>query len=121
MSTPKTAREALEQCQLLWRNVLETDNLNKYAAAKEELGYIPRYGCPACEYAISVSSDAYGMCDHCPVDAWRAQADAKAKAPCAYPGSPYHDWCCSGTDKARGDAALGILRLVRASLKNLED
>jgi hypothetical protein len=115
MSTPKTAREALEQCQLLWRELLETGSDNKYEMAQDLFGYELQACMPACEYAMQV--DKYDMCAACPVDAWR-----HPNLDCTSLGSPYLTWCYASvfTDKERGNAAIGILRLVRASLKNLE-
>ena len=111
LSTPQTAKEALQQCELVWQELASTGSAYKYAAAKSVLGYHMLHACPACEYAYH-HSKRYIYCGQCPIDAWRG----RKRAPCERNDtSPYHLWLNANSAEERKEHATAVLELVRSS------
>jgi hypothetical protein len=110
-STPQTAKEALQQCELLWQELASTGSADKYTTAKNVLGYSMLHACPACEYAYHHRKlDMY--CGQCPIDAWRG----RKRAPCERNDtSPYHLWLYANSAEERKEYAAAVLNLVRNS------
>jgi hypothetical protein len=114
VETPKTAKEALQQCELVWQELASTGSGAKSSVARDVLGYRPLFDCPACEYASSIEQDKL-QCKHCPIDAWRGDEKFRCET---YRLSPYSKWLTTLKTRnveKRKTLAAAVLELVRSS------
>ena len=107
----RSRRQALVECEKMWRILARTGDTNKYKALLS-MGFrednFPTHGCFACEYCVTHKED---YCrDNC------IMAEVWGGGSCSDMKSPYSKWSYAGTDKTRKKYAKiiadGCLKLI---------
>jgi len=130
-TNPRTKKEALEMCLLMWEYIAE-EGCSKYTAVKElELPALEAR-CAACDYALTKFKEEYPedivryslpekcICEFCPISAWNTTEGISSG--CYSIDSPFRAWYNSdyGTPENK-QYAQQIVQLIQADIAKLTD